>query len=222
MKLWILFILVLTFIPRSITPQSKNGTIVLGGKISYNSSEINHDIYSESFFKYDKSTNFSFSPRIGYFLSENLQFGIGLKYEKNKKELKTENDDNSISLSNSMFAVNPSLRYYQNISAKFGFYGELEVAIGSGSQEEVNWGWSGSKTEYVHDLNQIAIMLNPGIYYSLNNNFSIEVGIGGVFYSSITSKLTKPENAGKPKDTHDDFGIELSFESLSLGLVYVF
>ena len=121
-----------------------------------------------------------------------------------------------------MFTVNPSLRYYQNILAKFGLYGELEVAIGSGSLEEVVWGWSGSKIEYVHDLNQIAIMLNPGIYYSLNDNFSIEVGIGGVFYSSITSTLTKPEKSGKPKDTQDDFGIELSFESLSLGLVYVF
>ena len=96
MKLWILFFLVLTFILWSIIPQSKNGTILLGGKISYNTSETNYDISSVNFYKYNKNSIFSFSPRIGYFLSDNLQFSIGLKYEKTKNELKTENDDNSL------------------------------------------------------------------------------------------------------------------------------
>jgi len=219
MKLWILFILVLTFIPQSITPQSNDVTISLGGKIMYNTSKTNlNDYYQSS----TEITKYSFSPRFGYFLSENMQFGIGLQYDKSIDERKSENIEDEYSTTLSLFSITPSLRYYQNIKEKFGFYGELEVAIGSGTNKLVVWDWQNKKRENTYEENQITISLNPGIYYKVTNNFRLEVSVGGMYYSNTKTKHSTPENSGIPTNEGDDFGIELSFESLSLGVVYVF
>ena len=219
MKLWILFFLVLTFIPRSIIPQSNDATISFGGKIMYNTSKTNYNDYYQN---NTKVTKYSFSPRFGYFLSENMQFGIGLQYDKSIGERITGNIEDAYSKTLSLFSITPSLRYYQNIKEKFGFYGELEIAIGSGKNKLVEWDWPNKKRENTYEENQITISLNPGIYYKVTNNFRLEVSVGGIYYSTTKTKHSTPENSGIPTSDGDDFGIELSFESLSLGLVYVF
>jgi len=225
MKLSILFILVLTFIPQSITPQSKNGTLSIGGKVSYYTSDTENKISGQSYFKNEKYKLYSISPRVGYFISDNAQFGIGVKYEKSNREYKTVYNETSYNEKTSMFTFAPSLRFYSKLTENFGFYGEFEAAIGSGTMERTESSFRGSYSllvEYGYNVKENTISFNPGIYYSVTDKFRMELSIGGIYYSSITTEVSKPSSYSGEKNTKTDFGAGFTFESLALGMVYVF
>jgi len=125
-----------------------------------------------------------------------------------------------------MFTISPSLRFYYSIGEKFGFYGEFEAAIGRGSMEKKDWdetsSYYGTTVEYGYDIKENTISFNPGIYYKLTDKFSMELSIGGIYYSSFTTEVTKPAYSTGQKNTKTDFGIGFTFESLTLGMVYEF
>ncbi|MFA6979505.1 MAG: outer membrane beta-barrel protein [Ignavibacteriaceae bacterium] len=226
MKLWILLFLVLTLVSSNLFSQSKSGTILIGGKVNYHTSTTENKIPGLSFNTSDKYTEYSISPRLGYFVSDNAQLGIGLKYEKSKRENKPTIYGTSYDEKTSMFTITPSLRFYSGLIEKFGFYGEFEAAIGIGTMQKKDWdersSYYGSMVEYDYDISENTISFNPGIYYKVTDKFSMELSIGGIYYSTLTTEVTKPAHYSGKKNTTTDFGFGFTFESLTLGMVYEF
>ncbi|MBK7227829.1 MAG: outer membrane beta-barrel protein [Ignavibacteriales bacterium] len=206
--------------------QSMNGKVTLGGELSINSQELKYENNYSSYSKNEKQSDFNFGPRLGYFLNDNLQFGIGLNYQGSSYDFEGVEQYYSSERSFSLFYINPSLRYYNELSTNFGFWGQLSFNVGFGSRKDTEWEYNGNltppKVETEYDLMAYSFSFGPGVYYFLNDHFEINLSLGSIYYTSMSTTVTKPKLPEEPKNVQSQFGFDFSFQSLTLGLHYIF
>lgn len=145
-----------------------------------------------------KTSTFNFSPKVGYFVSENIAIGLGLGFETSENAAKTKTDE---------FSVGAFGRYYFTPSSQFSVFGQLGFDVTS-SKVTPDGGDSAKS-------NGFNIALKPGISYFLSDSFAIEATWGELGFNSDKADAEGAEAA-------TEFNLGLNLESIGFGLLYKF
>lgn len=169
----------------------KKGDAFITGSVGFNSRKDDTS----------KGNSFTFSPTVGYFVSDNIAIGAALTYMGQKLEYDASPEVKTASYGAGLFG-----RYYFTPTNKFSFFGELGA----------NYNHSISKRE--GSPNQtgdgFGIQAGPGINYFVSPHFSLQSYVGLIYYG--TSKYKAP--AGDNKSS--GFNAGLNFSQVSFGLLY--
>lgn len=196
-----------TTVVRSITNNYEgygvsNTDAFISGSINYQKT-----IYGS----YDTSS-FDFKSRFGYFFSDNFVLGLSVGYsDRIPEELMVYEDfeNKYTTLEYGIFS-----RCYFQPNSKFSIFLEASInKITSNLKIEPNYYSSYDNQEF--KFKGYVYAITPGINYFLNRHFALEANWGVIRYE--TEKLDE-EGA----DSLDNFSIGLSFEDISLGLLYKF
>jgi len=170
----LLFVLALG-LSTTLSAQLQKGTILASGEISFNStSNSENDDFS--------STDFSLTPRAGYFFTDNFVAGALVSFSSSNTE------DTNFELEQTMFGFGPFVRYYLDN----GLYGEVAydfVSSTLGDADAVTGSWITPRVGYAAFLND-HVSVEPSIFYSIGggdlyenvSNFGIAIGFGIYLY----------------------------------------
>ncbi|MFD2890830.1 outer membrane beta-barrel protein [Flavobacterium chuncheonense] len=148
-----------------------------------------------------KSNEFTFSPAVGYFVSDNIALGARLNVMSGKSEFGSSEEKSSA------FGAEAFGRYYMTPASKFSLFGELAVGFGSSKEEDV----FGDETKY----NAFGVNAGIGVNYFLSSNWALEASWAGLGYNTF-----KEDTSGA--ESYDTFGLNVDLSSINLGLVYKF
>jgi hypothetical protein len=169
-----------------------------------------------------KVTNFSITPRVGYFFTDNIGAGLILSYGSGN-EVDKGDKAKTITRSTSRFSVGIFGRYAKRLwSSDFYFAGDLAFGFGvtNGSvKEERN-----NVTTTVDDPTRttISIDLTPSILYFPAPKIGLEAGLGSLVSFSTTSASLKSDNS-EVTESYNNFRLfKLSSLQFTFGLNYYF
>jgi hypothetical protein len=145
-----------------------------------------------------KENTFSFSPKVGYFVSENIALGLGLGFATSKVE---ENEGDEASKVNTT-SIEAFGRYYATPGSKFSLFGQLSVGYATVDYDAFK-------------VNAYGVELAPGVSYFLNDSFAMEASWGALSYASAKADVDGAENS-------NEFNLGLDLSAINLGLVYKF
>jgi outer membrane protein len=139
-----------------------------------------------------KSTNFEVSPKIAYFIVENIAIGFDLPFNYSVEE-----DPNNIKTITTSFAVAPLIRaYYGSTNLKPFVQGE----IGYGKYTLKNRIPNGTEDKIPESLFLYKVGGGLGIFFNQNISLDFAFGYGS---SYIKPKENNPANNRTKKDTFD-------------------
>ncbi|MEP7265664.1 MAG: outer membrane beta-barrel protein [Bacteroidota bacterium] len=186
--------------------------LLLGGSVGFHSSKT--ESKPDDFV----TSGYTFNPQFLYMV--NAGFGIGLNIGITGTKEKPS-DDKTTELH-----FGPAFRLQGKPIEKASFYGQLNLNIGSGTdqQKATYVGANGTINTYTRKdkYSSIGILVYPGVNYMISKHFYLDMSYGMLNYISRDNK---------PDDTHDTTaksfktsGFEISFglESLRLGAIYKF
>lgn len=163
------------------------------------------------------NSTFSFSPRAGFFVSNNIAIGLAIGFDGSKEEDIvgggfTTTEDTTTELSFGAFG-----RYYFSPASKFSVFGELGFNVLS-NKVESSATTGGITVSGETKSNGFNVALAPGISYFVSNSFALEAKWGLLQY-----RTTEPDApAGFTAESTDTFDLGLNFDALSIGLLYKF
>lgn len=157
----------------------------------------------------NSTTGFTFSPKAGYFVTENIAVGLGVDFYSNKND----NGAGSVDKDNN-FGANVFGRYYFTPASQFSVFGQLGFGISSEKNtQEVTVGNTTVSTDTKY--NGFNVALAPGINYAISKHFSLEAAWGVLGYNS-----RKLDADGAKAANTFNFGVNLS--NINFGLNYKF
>jgi len=148
-----------------------------------------------------KSSSFEITPRVGFFVSDNIAVGARIGYTSSKEEVPFTGEQKTNTINAGAFG-----RYYFTPSSKFSVFGELGFEYASSKQEQ---GVAELK------INGFGVNVGPGVSYFLSDHFSLEAFWGAIGYATAT-----PDFDGAESTDAVTFGVNL--DDINLGLVYKF
>jgi outer membrane protein len=151
----------------------------------------------------EKVNGFNFSPKAGYFVTNNIAVGVALGFGSNKHDMGFGVEEKITT-----FSVGAFGRYYFKPGSQFSIFGQLGVNSNSSKDENT----VGNITT-VSKINGFDVMLSPGISYFVSRSLAIEASFGALGYET-----EKPNTPGA--DSTDSFGLNLNLSSINFGLVY--
>ena len=148
-----------------------------------------------------KSNNLSFSPAVGYFISENIALEFNLLVGSSKQEFGSAEDKQS------QFGAGLGATYFFTPSDQFSF------TLGAGvsyvnSKSEPNGG-----TETKNDT--FAIAVAPGVNYFVSDCIALRASIGALSYASSKADFDGAEAV-------NSFGLNLDLSDINFGVTYKF
>ncbi|RZJ34381.1 MAG: porin family protein [Flavobacterium sp.] len=168
-----------------------NGDIFISGSLGF-SSQSTGDV---------KTNTFTISPKVGFFLSDNIAIGGQIGYTSTKDE-----DGVSEDIKTNTFSVGAFGRYYATPASDFSFFAELGANYMTSKMEQ---GSAEAKS------NGFGIALSPGLSYFIGSNWALEASIGALSYNT-----EKPDFDGA--ESTDTFGLNLNLTNVNVGVVYKF
>ncbi len=147
-----------------------------------------------------KESAFTFSPALGYFVTENIALGARIGYS-------TMTEENAVEEKTTLFNAEVFGRYYWTPASQFSLFAELAAGIGSGKFEVDG--------EDAGDYGTFGINAGVGVNYFLSDNWSIEAGWAGLGYNTN-------DNGGDGAEKTNSFGLALDLSSINFGLNYKF
>jgi hypothetical protein len=227
MKNLILVLIVLFGITLNSSAQIQKGAMLIGGNVSFNVQEINHEFWPMSKIldnNSDKITFFSATPQYGIFINESTLIGMGIFYEYSKNEEKyidpiSFGEEEDIYKSNLVF-INPHIKKIFKVKENFFVTTNLNFLIGFGKIKIESHYWP-DKGEIEINLFEYRLNVSPGLTYFLNEKWALNANIGQLFYSH--QKETPDNYTGfseQPKNIHKDFGLSFKFNTFSIGIQY--
>ncbi|MGK4566037.1 outer membrane beta-barrel protein [Flavobacterium sp. 3HN19-14] len=145
---------------------AQKGTYLVMGSVGFSTNKTD-DGANEN-----KSTTFSFAPKVGYQFTDHWTLGLVASYSHNKNE--TNNVATNESTSNA-YSFGVFGRYTQPLTDIFSVYGDLSTSFNSTKTE-----YDPGSTEY--KANGFGIAFTPAVYVNLKNNFGLNFGFGGINY----------------------------------------
>jgi len=154
--------------------QFGKGSVLLGGQLSYNSSES--PFYPGSDQSYTHSGNFGVS--VGKAVSENAVLGINLNFSPYSTNSYYSNTNNLLEYSYNTYSAGVFYRVYKTLGKEFYLFGEAGAAyIGMHStSKDVSNQISASGSS-----NGASAYFMPGIAYKISKNFFLDLSIPNVF-----------------------------------------
>ena len=172
------------------------GDMMISGAFSIGSmSNIDGD-------KDDSSSDFSFSPKFGYFVTDNIAAGVKLEYGVEKAEYAGNDYKDMQNLSAGVFG-----RYYMTPASKFSVFAELGFDYVS-SENKLSGVVNGKNSGF-------DIGAGVGVSYFISNSFALEANWGMLGYETMKNEADGAESENK-------FGLGLDTRDLAIGLVYKF
>ncbi|WP_299336185.1 OmpW family outer membrane protein [uncultured Psychroserpens sp.] len=145
-----------------------------------------------------KSNEFTFSPAVGYFISDNIALeanllvGSGEDFDEDKT---------------STFGAGLGATYFFTPSSQFSFTVGAGVAYAS-SKFEPNGGEESK-------VNSFGVAVSPGLNYFVSDCFALRASVGALSYTSA-----KPDFDGA--EATNTFGLNLDLSDINFGVVYKF
>lgn len=197
-------------------------------------------------------SEFSFSPKVGYYLNDKLAVGIELGFTTYSETEYLYDDDAEIhpgsgpnkaeqteynyKSTENLFGVAPFVRYHFAQWNNFSLFGELSVGLAFGSSKEV--ATINGKEEEMEgpSLFGFGVSIVPGISYKINDHIQLEATLDVFGLNYIYSKSTQNQeynysnyNAtleGVITASKFGFGLDtqnlFSVANLTIGFVYRF
>jgi hypothetical protein len=174
-----------------------NGDIFVSGSVGFNSDKtpgVDDDV---------KTTSFNISPKVGFFVTDNIAVGGKVGFTSEKTDFGSGDDATS-----DKFSIGAFGRYYATPTSDFSVFAELGFNYNTSNE---NAGTGGDDFK----VNGFDIALAPGVSYFISSNFALEASIAALSYET-----SKPDADGAENTT--DFGLNVDLSNISLGLVYKF
>lgn len=178
------------------------GNIIVEGNIGFNSkNDKNTDV---------KESSFNFSPKAGYFISDDLAIGIELTLGTAKEEVVggAETKDN-------IFGARAFARYYfLELGQRFKAYGEFGLGFASYKSEQKAGGFSNEAK-----VSGFGAGLGLGMNYFITENFAINFGLSDILsYVSVT-----PDGGKAISEFNGNINVfDNFFTTAQFGLTYKF
>jgi len=158
--------------------QFNKGGILLGGNISYASSQSDAPSPGNPE-PYNKSGNFSIS--IGKAIKENAVWGLNISYSPSSNNYYYNGGSLPVDQSNNIYSAAIFYRVYKNLGKEFYLFGEAGAGYIGTHQSTID-SYSGIKTSSSGNGGVAYVM--PGLSYKVSKKFFLDLSIPNVFYVS--------------------------------------
>ncbi|MDC3209740.1 porin family protein [Chitinophagales bacterium] len=181
--------------------QPEKGNIFLNGSLNFDIGSPSADV---------SNFNLGITPKVGYFVSDNIVVGLDLgfamansKDESGPDEVKT----NGLSFGGGAFA-----RYYMMPADHFAmfFEGGLNTSFGSSSVETAGNSVDGPSTFALN------AGITPGMSIYVSKKIALEANYGFLGYTTSSSEI------GGVKTSQGNFGLNLNPNTIRLGVSVLF
>ncbi|WP_298224328.1 porin family protein [Flavobacterium sp.] len=169
------------------------GDVFLSGQVGFGSSKYT----AAGNYKED---SFTFSPSVGYFVTENIALGLGLTISNSSTQATEAADKSKVNTT----GFDVMGRYYFTPSNQFSVYGQLGVGYQSTKYDAADV-----------KVNGFGVNVGPGVSYFISKNFAMEAGWGVLSYATAKADSTGAESS-------TDFGLNVNLNDINFGLVYKF
>ncbi|MFD2721532.1 outer membrane beta-barrel protein [Hymenobacter monticola] len=199
----------------AFSAQAQQGSLYIGGQAGFNTSNTETD-GSLGTITIRKASNYSFSPELGTFLSNQLQLGVGVTVSGSREESPRSFGTTLISRTN-RFGGTVYGRYFFGEGNFRPFLG-LNVSVLPGNRTEESSGVANSTTKYT--TLDLGANLNAGFAYGLNTRWTVVGSFGTLGFQRSTSKLDDIDY----KTTTTDFGLNVNTlgNLFTVGVYYTF
>lgn len=192
----------LLFIP-NLYSQTSKGSQFIGGGLSF----------SNIIYKYEGDyknveTEYNVSPAYGYFINDNLAFGLAVGYNYNKHKYTDYEDNETTTSTYNTLKLSPFFGYYNKLNDKTWLLVHLNFAYGFGNQKN-----EGVSNKY--NITYLGAGISPGISYFFTNRIGLECTIGLLSYSNSSVK-----NKSGPELTAGGFQFRLDLSTVFFRLKY--
>ncbi len=189
--------------------------VFVGGGFNLSTNKIK-ETYNSDTQEGDKTLSFSFFPKVGYFINNNIALGVGLGISTYKVTTPSTTYDPEEVYTENSWAFGPFARYYYARTGNFSFFGEGIIGFGGGKSKNT----IGSNTTEGPKLFTIAVGVSPALSYNLSDKVSLEAKLGGITYSSASS--TSEYNTDEHKVTSSGIGLNLGLDDITFGAIIKF
>lgn len=190
--------------------QLEKGRLMIGGNVGYSRNSYEGYSNTSSFSSNNfKSNAFAISPTAGYFINDNLAIGTNLSYTNRKT------NSTSYFRKESLYGVNPFIRYYLNISPDFKFFAEFMMGASVGKSDEVSNGFI-----YKNKRKEYSAALAPGLAFLPAKKWSVDLRFDLINYTNSQVKNTNPDAESNRYVGSNYFNFGLSTIRPSIGVNY--
>lgn len=195
--------------------QAQKGSFYIGGQAGFNTSSTetsNNGTKTST----GKNNNYSFSPEIGTFLTNQVQLGVGFTFSKTYQETP---------LNVGSAAINRINRYGGTAYSRY-FFGEgnfrpflgLNASVLPGNSTTESGGLQNITTKY--NTLDLGANLNAGFAYGLNKRLTVLGSFGTFGFQNSVAKQEGTDN----KITTTDFGLNVNTlgNLFTIGVYYTF
>lgn len=199
----------------ALTARAQKGSLYIGGQAGFNTSNTELDSNGTTATT-RKASNYSFSPEIGTFLSNQVQLGVGFTFSGSKQE--TPLAQGSPSTRTNRYGGTLYSRYFFGEGNFRPFLGLNASVLPGNRTDEIN-GFPGSVATKYNTLD-LGANLNAGFALGLNTRFTVVGSFGTLGFQRSTAKQ---ENSNL-KTTTTDFGLNANTlgNLFTVGVYYTF
>ncbi|MCH5307570.1 MAG: outer membrane beta-barrel protein [Prevotella sp.] len=194
-----------------------NAQIYVGGSLGFNSSKTTNEVSMDGVTAStdQSSTQFTFSPEVGYKLNDNMAVGLALGFGTGSKDAVIEDYDGTIK--NTSFTIQPYFRYTFVKWDKVSLFADAELGYTTGKDTyEISEDNVTVSTDVKSNAFHFAIV--PGIAYQASEKISVVAKLG----AGLGYWYTKQEPTDEVSISTSEFGLNLNSLGLSLGVYYNF
>ncbi|MDQ6470461.1 outer membrane beta-barrel protein [Flavobacterium sp. LHD-80] len=150
---------------------AQKGTILVAGNIGYTSEK------SEYQFSEEKTSTFTFSPKVGYQFNNNWTVGGEISASSSDVDVVGSNrKDNN-------FRIGAFVRYSVPLSQTFSVFADM----GAGFQSEKNKIYANNGKSYVkYKGDGTYIGVTPALFINMKKGFGLNFNIGGLGYETLS------------------------------------
>ena len=201
----------------AFSAQAQQGSLYIGGQAGFNTSNTEVDNNGTSTTT-RKASNYSFSPEIGTFLSNQLQFGVGVTISGSKLETPRTSGVATTSRTN-RFGGTVYGRYFFGEGNFRPFLG-LNASVLPGNRTDESLSGTGSAVTTKYSTLDLGANLNAGFAYGLNTRWTVVGSFGTFGFQRSTSKRDDIDY----KTTTTDFGLNVNTlgNLFTVGVYYTF
>ena len=192
-----------SFIALSSTAQISKGTVLLGGNIGASSSSANQAGNPN----YAETNGFHVAPSIGFVTATNSAWGFNLSYSNSRTKYAEPNNANQNKTNG--YGGGVFYRKYVTLGKGFYLFGQAGAGYSYLKQhaEVVTTGGFSSTIK----TNHFYVNAYPGITYTVNKNFHLEIGLSDLFHVGYGSSSTNNIGiSGSQKQRNFSVGTNLS------------
>ncbi|MDO7850958.1 hypothetical protein [Hymenobacter convexus] len=202
------------------------GTVSLGGSVGYNRStnKTSSNQGSTTYTQETTTSQFSFTPSVGYFVKDNLAIGINAGYSAYRKPYTSYTPAPAVVRAEldptTTLRLGAYVQYYKMLTEQFGVLGTLSGGYQSSRDSQYN----GSAIQEFKGSGYYA-ELTPGIIFFPIPKLGISASIGSLAYNRMSYDYpTSPNNPAPAgyENTSSTFGARFGLDQLQFGGTYYF